>query len=131
MSNDVHIISIALGDPGADDVQLFAFEAPAVGDGGGVTVVAAHVVDSAATSGTVGWAVALHTYSNAATPLLNGTIAAAVGGTTDHWAADVPKDFSVTDTYVSAGEQVVLQYDETNAGNPTNAIVNIHYKMGK
>ena len=78
---------------------------------------------------------ALHKYTNAGTPAVYGTIAAAIGGTAVGWGAGVPNAFTITTSgstnYLSAGEYLVLQYNEINAGNPTNATVCIRYILGR
>ena len=49
------------------------------------------------------------------------------------WTAGVPQTFTLNSTYsyISAGEWVVLQYNEINAGNPTNGFAQLKYVMGK
>lgn len=133
MSFDVKIASFAIGDPAGDDKQLFLLKAPENAKGGGITIVDAEIVNGATTSGGTTWTGALHKYSNAGTPAVNGTIAAALGGTTDYWAAGVPKAFTLDSDYVflDAGEWLVLDYQEIATGNPTNAFLNVHYVMGK
>lgn len=133
---DVQIVSVAIPDPGGDDIQLFLFRAPTDANGGGITITEAYACDSAADGGAGGtsFTVALHKYSTAGTPALNGTIAAGVGGTAaaaDYWAADVPKTFTISAGFIDAGEWVVAQYNEHNTGNPTNLKLNIHYVMGR
>lgn len=126
---EVMINSFQLGDPGGDDKQLFLFKAPSDALGGGITVVGGAVVNGAAlTEGTV-FTLALHKYSSAGTPAVNGTIAPAIG--TTGWADAVPIPFVVTHTFVDAGEWVVLDYQEIATGSPTNCMVEIHYVMGK
>ena len=127
--NNVNIVSIPIGDPGGDDKQLFLFKAPAFAKGGGITVIGGAVVNGAAlTAGTV-FTAALHKYSSAGTPAVNGTIAPAIGAS--GWADAVPIPFVVTDTFLDSGEWLVLDYQEIGSGNPTNCFVEIHYVMGK
>lgn len=120
-------------DPAGDDKQIFALKAPSAANGGGITIREAKAINGAATSSSNGFAVALHKYTNAGTPALSGTIAAAVGGTTDHWAAGVPKDFSIDsdEAFLNAGEHLVLQYNEDGTGTPTNLAIEIVYEFGR
>ena len=50
-------------------------------------------------------------YSSSGTPAVEGTIAAAVGGTGTGgaWAAGVPKTFTVADGFVDANEYVAVE----------------------
>ena len=131
--NDIHVVSVPLGDPGGDNHQLYAFRAPSDAEGGGITILSAFAVNGAATGVGTSFGLALHKYSSAGTPALNGTIAAEIGGTVDVWADAVPKEFTINSTYafLDAGEWLVIQYEEYTAGNPTDGVVNIHYVMGK
>ena len=130
---DTHIVSIPVPDPGGDNKQLYAFRAPLDAQGGGVTLVGAYAVNGAATAGGTTFTYALHKYSTAGTPAVNGTIAAAIGGTTDYWAVGVPKTFTISSSYafIDAGEWVVVDYQEENSGNPTNSHIVLQYVMGK
>ena len=127
------VVSFHVPDMGADNKKMFAFQAPEDAEGGGITILGASVVNGAATGAGTSFGLALHKYSNAGTPAVNGTIAAEIGGTVDPWADGVPKDFTISSTYnfVDAGEWVVVQYEEYTAGNPTNCAMNIRYIMGK
>ena len=96
MSNDVHIVTYALGDPGADDKKLWLLKAPSDAQGGGIRIVEAYVVNQIAVTNSLGvggttFTLALHKYSSGGTPAVNGTIAAAVGGTAEGWAAGVDR----------------------------------------
>lgn len=136
-NNNVNIVTVALGDPGADNKQLFALKAPSDANGGGLRILGGWVVNGASITNSLGvggttFTLALHKYSSAGTPAVNGTIAAAVGGTAVGWTAGVPQAFTLSSTYsaIDAGEWVVLQYNEINAGNPTNGYAVIQYVMG-
>jgi len=138
MSNDVHVVTYLPGDPGGDDKKLYILKAPSDAQGGGIRIVDAWIVnrDTAALSQGVGgttFTVALHKYSSAATPVVNGTIAPAVGGTAEGWTANVVKTFTLNEayTFLDAGEWLVGQYNEVNAGNPVGASIVVHYKMGR
>jgi hypothetical protein len=137
---DIHVVTYALGDPGGDNKQLYLMRAPSAAHGGGVTILSGEVVQAgtAALSHGVGgttFTIALHKYTNAATPAVYGTIAAAVGGTAQGWGAGRPNEFTIdtagTLRFLSAGEYLVAQYAEINAGNPTLASIIVKYAMGK
>lgn len=139
---EVHAVVLPLSiisAPTADDTVL-VMKAPRDAIGGGITIVGADAVNAATTSGTVGFALSLLKYSTAGTPALNGTVAAAIGGTaaasfTDaatHWTADVPKAFTLgADLFMDAGEWLALVYDTTNAGTPTSGAITLYYQMGR
>lgn len=130
MSVDFKTLSIAL--PAAVD-DVFVVKAPDAANGGGLRVLEASVVNHAATSSTVSYTVALHRYSNAGTPAVNGTVAAAMGGTASHWADNVPQDMTIDSAYsfVGAGEYLVASLTAQNGGAPTRAYLMLTYVPGK
>lgn len=139
MAAEVHTVSLTLGDPGADNKQIGWFRAPLDAVGGGITITAAwvtlgnSVTNSLGVGGTT-FTLALHKYSNAASPVVNGTISsAAVGGTAVGWTANVPQVLGLNagQVFVDAGEYVVWQYNEINNGNPVNGVANFQYQMGR
>ena len=142
MAESMQVISYtyALGDPGADNKQLYLLRAPSAAFGGGLTILSGEAVQGGTVTNSLGvggttFTLALHKYTNATTPAVYGTIAAAIGGTAVGWGAGVPNAFTITTSgstnYLSPGEWVVLQYNEVNAGNPTNATVCIRYILGR
>lgn len=133
-SMDVKTISTVIGDPGADNKQLFIAKAPTDAQGGGITILKAYATNGATTSGGTTFTLQLLTYSTAGTPALNGTITSVLGGTAaagDYWTANLPKAFTVSDGFVDAEEWIVCDYQEENTGNPTNCVLTIQYVMGK
>lgn len=131
MSQDVHTLSVFVTDPGADDQQLFIGKAPTDANGGGITILDAYAVNSAALAGAgTTFTFQLLTYSNAGTPAVSGTISNVIGSATQ-WGADVPQQFTISDAWVDGGEWIVCDYQELNAGNPTLAHVVVHYTMGR
>jgi len=132
---DVNTVTIALNnDYGGSDKTLYCLHAPAAAVGGAVTIVGAYAVsDATLAAGTTNYySLALHKYSSAATPVLSGTIAAAIGGTAG-WTQGVPKTFTLSSTYakLSAGEWCAVEYTEAGTGNPTNGFVVVEYVVGK
>ena len=126
-------VSVLIPDPGADDKQIFIYKAPTDSLGGGARLKAAQVVNGAATGAGTSFSFALHKYSNAGTPAVNGTIAPAIGGTAATiWADAVPQAFVIDTDYsfIDAGEYIVLDYQEDNAAAPTNCVVTLHMEMG-
>lgn len=123
-----HIVSIPL--PAAVD-DCFVLRAPESAEGGAITIRGAEVVNHATTSSTVSFTVALHAYSNAGTPAVNGTVAAAQGGTADHWADNIPKELTLTDTQLEAGEYLVLSVAAQGGGAPTRGYLMLRYEDGK
>jgi hypothetical protein len=92
---NTYVISTNLSECAAGTYLLW--QAPTDAQGGGVTILSGAVVGG----GTV--TARLHTFSDAGTPALNGTITAAVGGTI---AAGVPAAFTVSDGWVDGSEWV-------------------------
>lgn len=130
MSVDTRQVTIEI--PGAEDTIL-VMKAPAAANGGAVRILEASAVNHATTSSTVSYTVALHRYSAAGTPAVNGTIAAAIGGTSDHWADGVPKSFTIDSTYgvIGAGEWLALVVTAQNAGTATRGRVTLSLVNGK
>ena len=127
-------VSHVIPDPGGDNKQLFLFKAPTNALGGGVRLLDAYAVNGAATGAGTSFSFALHKFSAAGTPAVNGTIAAAIGGTAATiWADAVPQQFTVDADYsfLDAEEWIVLDYQEDNTSAPTNAVVVLHMQMGK
>jgi len=132
-TGEIHVVTIPIVDPGADDKQLLVLKAPADATGGGITLVDAYAYNGAATGAGTTFTYQLLKYSNAGTPAVNGTISDVLGGTAAPWAAGVPKEFTLDTSYtfIDAGEWIVVDYQEVTNGNPTNSAVVLHYVMGK
>lgn len=133
MSNGVNTVLVPLSalNPLVDGTAIFAFKAPAAAVGGGITITEVWVTNNAATGSGTAFAISLQKFSSAGTPVLNGTICAAIGGTGDVFAAGVPKVGTVTAGFVSAGEWVAINYDTTAGGTPTAGVLGFNYKMGR
>jgi hypothetical protein len=113
-----------------DNVIGHVLRAPLAAMGGAITIVAAYAVNQAATGAGTGFALSLLNYGAAGTAVA-GTVANAIGGTGDPWAAGVPKAFTISDGVLDAGEWLVLKKTETNSSDPTRCSVVIEYLVGK
>jgi hypothetical protein len=113
-----------------DNVIAHIFKAPELGDGGGITILRAYIVDQAAHGSGTAYLVRLLNYGTGGTAV-EGTIGSA-GGTGDPLAAGVPKAFTLTDAqrFVDAGEWLVLLKDETNSMDPTRGTFIMEYILG-
>ena len=132
---DVHCVTIALPDTAtgwqANDVVGHAFKAPAATDGGGITILRAWSINAAATSAATSHALQLENWGTAGTAIkANGTIAAALGGTADPYAANVPKAFVFAQPRMAAGEWLVIRKTETNSSDPTRGVIVLEYQVG-
>jgi hypothetical protein len=135
---DIKHAVIDISDPAADNKKLFVLKAPTAGQGGGLRLVYAQAVASTShTSGTAA-TFALHKYSSVAiggTPAVNGTIAAAIGGTAAPLVAAVPQAFTLDAdySYLAPGEWLVVDYQEEGAVPATAFPVNlcVGYIQGK
>ena len=116
MSQDIHILTIPFD--GLRNDQLPGVRIPAAY--GGITVIdaAAHITGTAN--------ITLITMTNVGTPVANGTIAAAVGGTA---TAGVPYAFTISDGWVAGNEWIGVQ--ENNIGTCDAGHVTIAYVVGK
>ena len=122
MSMDFFTVSACLADPGGDNFQLFLFKAPASANGGGVRLVSAYASAPTSQAAATSFSLALHKYSSAGTPAVNGTIAPAIGGTAaTYWTAGVPQAFVISTSYnfLDAGEWLVVDYQEDGTVTPT------------
>ena len=113
-----------------DGVFGHILKAPSAAHGGAITVVAAYAANQAATGAGTGFGLSLLNYGTAGTAV-GGTVAVEIGGTADPWAAGVPKEFTISDGVLDAGEWLVLEKEETNSSDPTRCSVIIHYLVGK
>jgi hypothetical protein len=140
---NVHIVSLPLA-PGAstealgwtgNDITGHVLRAPLAGEGGGLTILRAYAVNGAATSGGTSFALQLENWGTSGTAIkvTGGVVAAAIGGTGDHWAANTPKAFALgtTTRFIAAGEWLVLRKTETNSSDPTRGVVVVEYVMGR
>lgn len=132
---DVKVVSIPLvgSDWDGDAKYQHVLKAPLDGEGGGITILRAYAVNHAATTSGTGFALSLHNYSTAGTAekSTGGTVAAAIGGTADVWAAGVPKEFTISNAFLDAGEWLVLKKGETNSSDPTRGVLVVEYLMGR
>ena len=84
---DVHVVSYNTGDPGGDNKQLYLLRAPSVGTGGGITILGGEAVQAGTVTNSLGvggttFTLILHKYTNAATPVVYGTVSTnTLGGT--------------------------------------------------
>jgi hypothetical protein len=125
-------ITVQVPDPGADNKQLFVFQAPTDGLGGGVRLLAADAVNGATLAGAgTTFTYQLLKYSSAATPAVNGTISDVIGSATQ-WTASTPQAFTLDSdyTFLDAGEWLVVDYQELAAANPTNSQIVIWAQLG-
>lgn len=124
-------MSVIISDP-AGDKSLPVWQVPSAVTK--IEILEAEVLsDTALSAGTV---------NGRAISLLNGgtagdgtdTIAAAVGtatgGTHAAWTANTPKAFTISEGTMTAGQWLVVKYDETGTDAPLNIVVNWTYVHG-
>jgi hypothetical protein len=127
------VIPLYATDWDGDAKYMHLFKAPDDGQGGGVTLLEAWIVNQATTTSGTAHAWELQNWGTAGTAIKTsgGTIAAAIGGTADVFTSGVPKEFTLSNAFIDAGEWVVLRKDEDNSSDPTRGILTITYVMGK
>lgn len=118
MSNDTFTISLPF-DTLSGTQKLPAYLNPSAPDYGGFTVVAG----VANFSGTANFTVV--TMTNVGTPVANGTIVAATGGTA---SVGVPYALTIADGWVDSGEYVGVQ---SNSGTALSGVVTLTCVMGR
>lgn len=138
MAREFFVVTYQLPDTATgwqgNDVVGHVLRAPDNADGGGLTIEYAYAINAAATTSGTAHSLQLENWSTGGTAIkagASGTIAAAIGGTADVFAASTPKAFTVDYPFVDAGEWVVLRKTETNSSDPTRGSVVIGYRMGK
>jgi hypothetical protein len=134
MSQEVYQVSYALHDAAngwqGNDKNGHIMVAPAAGDGGGIKILRAWLVNAAATGVGTTFYLSLQNWGTAGTAV-EGTIGT-MGGTATAIAADTPTAFTLTaaQQIIDAGEWIVLNKKETSSSDPTRAVLSIEYVMG-
>lgn len=109
------------------------YKAPSAAHGGAITITSAYFVNAAETDAGTAFALQLENWGTAGTAIKSGaagTIAAALGGTADTFAAGTPKAFTISNAKVAADEWIVLRKTETNSSDPTRGLLVISYLHG-
>lgn len=124
MSGSKYVV-VNPGATQADGGLMFVLKASAIG--GGITVVAAQVVNSSA--GTFN--VVLQNYGSSGT-VAGGTVAGMASGTATVWASDVPQAMTLTaaNVYIDAGEYLVAKNVEGDGDLTVDASIMIEYVDG-
>lgn len=137
-SLDPKAVTMALPDGATgwqgDDVTGHIFRAPSNAHGGGLTLLGAWLVNGAAHGAGTAAAVSLENWGTAGNAIkagAAGTIAAAIGGTADFFAADTPKAFTISLPFIDAGEWIVARKTEENSADFTRGAISLQYVMGK
>jgi len=134
---NVNVVTYPLPDTATgwqgNDVIGHVMKAPAAGMGGAITILNAYVVLQAATNAGTAQAYQLENHGTSGTAIKSGaagTVAAAIGGTADLFAAATPKAFTLSYPKLAAGEWLVLRKTETNSSDPTRGVLVVEYLHG-
>ena len=105
------------------------FHAPSPGNGGGLTVVSADVAMAGTTAASLELVKGV---TSGGTLTINGTIAAAIGGTASLWVANVVKSFTPSGTavFVQANEWVAVKEKNVQACDAVT-LVSVGYQDGR
>ena len=124
----VHTSVIVISDPTSDALYPI-LRAPSRSTK--IEIIAAWAeIDTTITLGNgTGIALSLLDYGSAGTGLA-GTVAAALGGTTITWTAEVPKTFTISEGTMDEGDYLKVKYNETGTVAPLNITVGIEYVIG-
>ncbi len=123
-------VTVTISDPGADNYYK-VFRVPA--RTAKIEILEAWAEsDTAVTKGAgTGIALTLYNYGTSGTAVVAaGTLTSALGGTAVTWTAAQPKSFTVLEGTMTAGQYLVLKYDETGAIAPKNITVGVIYVDG-
>lgn len=125
---DANTLVLSLGGHASDVLEFRASDI-----GGAVTITEAWTVNHATTQGNTSFTVELIKYSDAGTPTVLGTVAPAVGGTGDHWTANVPKQMVISDVHdvLNTHEWIAVRQTSQNNGTATFGKVIVHFVGGK
>ena len=117
-------------DWAGDNVKGWIMKAPEAGDGSGITILRAYIIDQTAHGAGTAYLGSLFNYGTAGTAV-EGTIGT-VGGTADPIAAATPKAFTLTAAQkrIDAGEWIVFNKDEENSQDPLRGSIVIEYVFG-
>jgi len=125
---DANTLVLSLGGHTSDVLEFRASDI-----GGAITITEAWVINHANTSSNTSFTVELIKYSDAGTPTVLGTVAPAVGGTGDHWTANVPKQMVINDAHdvLNTHEWLAVRQAGQNNGTATFGKVIVHFVGGK
>lgn len=120
------VISTVISDPAADDQRIHVFKAPIAGE----ILSASIVCQDAQGSGSAG-TFQLENWGSAGTAI-SGTIAVGLGGTAAgvRLSAETPAAYTITQGTLSAGDWVVVDYQEDTAWVEANVTINIEVVWG-
>lgn len=111
-------------DPAADD-DLFLFKAPHQ-----LEIVSASMALNNALAGSPANYFDVALYNGGTAGTATNAVAGTIGGTAG-WSALTPKDFTITNGTVTAGQIVYLRYNEEGTGTFTAGVVQINYRDGQ
>jgi hypothetical protein len=129
---DVKIITYNLDGStwDGDGVQALVMRAPSDDLGGAIRIVDAYIVNGAATGAGTSWSITLQNRGTSGTATAT-SVSNAVGGTASPFVAGLPKQFTISDPVLEAGEWLGFVKNETNSSDPARAVLTIHYMMGQ
>lgn len=124
---EVHAVPVSVG--ALSNATRPLFPAPSDAEGGGISVVEAHIFTGGTSSAEA--TLVKGTIDAGGTFVVNGTIGAAIGGTASQWAAGAMKHFEIgSDPFVDAGEWVAVVEGNVQAFNAATNVV-VSYVMGR
>ncbi len=128
--DNVKVATVIISDPGADN-YFKLLRVPA-------RTAKIEILEAWAESDTTitlgngtGIALTLYNYGTTGTSVVtNGTLSSTLGGTTVTWTAITPKNFTISEGTMTAGQYLVVKYDETGTIAPKNITVSVAYVEG-
>jgi len=133
MSETLGIVEVVYNMDGStwdgDGVTALVLKAPTSALGGAIRIVDAYFVNGAATG--AGTAFSIKLTNRGTTGVASATdVSASLGGTGSVFVANTPKQFTITDPVLEAGEWLGLIKNETNSSDPTRGLLVVQYAMG-
>lgn len=123
--DNVHSMTVYIGDPGADVAVIGLLRAPK----GGITITNMEAVSGVALTAGAGTMTELTVYNGGTSGTATTVIGTALGGTAITWTAGLPKAFSLGDGTMSEGQYLWAKYDEEGTVAPKLSIF-IEYRIG-
>lgn len=120
------VISVVIHDPAADDQRVHVFKAPIAGE-----ILSAQIVCQDAQGAGSAGTFQIENWGTAGSSV-SGTIAVGLGGTAaaGRLSAETPAAYTITEGTLSAGDWVVIDYQEDTAWVETSVTISIEVIWG-
>lgn len=125
-SDNVHSMTVVVGDPGADNKQIHLWRAPDAAE-----ILRAYIAPQNVQNAGSAGAFRLYNYGTSGTAVA-GTVTNSLGGTATAsiLAAGVPVAYTLSEGTFTAGQWLTLDYQETGDWVEGNVSITFDYVLG-